>query len=186
MAMTYHELVKKVQTALAKADASKVEEHIAVQVNVTGEAEGAFYMEIAGGVLYVAPYDYNDRDALLTVDGDDMLAIAQGKVTLADAIAEGKVGIEGNYDKAVVLGATIPEKKAAAKKTAAKKEDLPVAEAPVEAEAGKPKRGRKKAVVETAADEAAPAEAAPVEEKPAAKKTTAKKTTARKTKKSTK
>ncbi|MBQ4465507.1 MAG: SCP2 sterol-binding domain-containing protein, partial [Oscillospiraceae bacterium] len=96
--MTYHELVKKVQTALAKADASKIQEHIAVQVNVTGEAEGAFYMEISGGVLYVAPFDYNDRDALLTADGADILNVAQGKISLEAAIAEGKVAHEGNYD----------------------------------------------------------------------------------------
>lgn len=158
--MTYHELVKKVQAALAKADASKIEEHIAVQVNVTGEAEGAFYMEIAGGLLYVAPYDYNDRDALLTVDGDVMLAIAQGKLTLTNAIAEGKVAVEGNYDKVAVLGATIPEKKAAVKKTAAKKEADVAAEAVAEAPAA-----------ETAAE--APAEKAPVEKAPA-KKTTKK------------
>ena len=88
--MTYQELVKKVQTALVKADASKIEDHIAVQVNVTGEAEGAFYMEIADRVLYVEPYDYNDRDTLLTADGAVVLAIAQSKTTLDAAVAEGK------------------------------------------------------------------------------------------------
>ena len=144
--MTYHELVKKVQTALAKADASKIEEHIAVQVNVTGEAEGAFYMEISGGVLYVAPYDYNDRDALLTADGADVLAVAQGKISLEAAIAEGKVVHEGNYDKTLALGSAIPEKKAAVKKTAAKKaeapaEAAPAAEAPVAEETAAPVEG---------------------------------------------
>lgn len=169
--MTYHELVKKVQTALAKADASKVEGHIAVQVNVTGEAEGAFYMEIAEGVLYVAPYDYNDRDALLTADGADVLAVAQGKVSLEAAIAEGKVAHEGDYEKTLVLGATIPAKKASAKRTAEKKaeEDAP---------AEKKKSGRKTAArkAETApVAEAAPVEVAPVEKKKPGRKPAAKK-----------
>ena len=152
MIMTYHELVKKVQTALAKADASKVEEHIAVQVNVTGEAEGAFYMEISGGVLYVAPYDYNDRDALLTGDGADVLAVAQGKVSLEAAIADGKLAHEGDYEKALVLGATIPAKKTPGRKPAAKAEENAPAAAPK-------KRGRKpkNAVTETAAPADAPA-----------------------------
>ncbi len=109
--MTYHELVAKVQAALAKADASKVENHIAVQVNVTGEAEGAFYMEISGGVLYVAPFDYNDRDALLTADGAEVLNVAQGKITLENAIKEGKIAHEGNWDKTLELSAVIPVKK---------------------------------------------------------------------------
>ena len=151
--MTYHELVKKVQTALAKADASKIEEHIAVQVNVTGEAEGAFYMEVSGGVLYVAPYDYNDRDALLTVSGEDILAIAEGKLTMEKAYEEGKVQVELSGDqslgKLLALAGVIPAKKAAAKKAAAKKEEAEVkeeapAEAAAPAEAEKPKKTTRK------------------------------------------
>ena len=169
--MTYHELVKKVQTALAKADASKVEGHVAVQVNVTGEAQGAFYMEIADGVLYVAPYDYNDRDALLTADGADVLAVAQGKVSLEDAVNEGKISHEGDWEKTLVLGGTIPMKKTAAKKETKKT----AAEA---APAAPKKRGRKPAAKK--AEETAAAEAAPKKRgrKPAAKKVeeTAKKT----------
>ena len=178
--MTYHELVKKVQTALAKADASKIQEHIAVQVNVTGEAEGAFYMEISGGVLYVAPFDYNDRDALLTADGADILNVAQGKISLEAAIAEGKVAHEGNYDKVLALGSTIPEKKAAAPKKAAaaeKKAEAPAEAAPAveapkaEAAPAPKKRGRKPAAAK-AADTAAAKPAA--EKKAAAKKNTKK------------
>lgn len=196
--MTYHELVKKVQTALAKADASKVEEHIAVQVNVTGEAEGAFYMEISGGVLYVAPYDYNDRDALLTADGADVLALAQGKLQMEAAIAEGKVACEGYYDKVMTLAATIPVKKAAARKKAvvaeaAVAETVEVAaetvETAAETVAEQPKkRGRKPAATkaETAAEQpkkrgrksaaTKKADAPADEKKPAGKKTTRKST----------
>ncbi|MDE7121650.1 MAG: SCP2 sterol-binding domain-containing protein, partial [Oscillospiraceae bacterium] len=108
--MTYHELVKKVQTALVKADASGITEHIAVQVNVTGDAAGAFYMEVKDGVLYVKPYDYNDRDCLLTGDGKEILAIAQGKENLKEAIMEAHVSCEGNYDKISLLSEIIPKK----------------------------------------------------------------------------
>ena len=169
--MTYHELVKKVQTALAKADASKIEEHIAVQVNVTGDAEGAFYMEISGGVLYIAPYDYNDRDALLTGDGADILAVTQGKLKLDAAIAEGKIAHEGNYDKTIALASVIPEKKAAAKKPAAEKK----------AAAPKKTLAKKAAAPKT---EAAPVEVAPAAEKKAAapKKTAGRKSTKKTTK----
>jgi hypothetical protein len=174
--MTYHELVKKVQLALAKADASKIEEHIAVQVNVTGEAEGAFYMEVANGSLFVCPYDYNDRDALLTVSGDDILAVAEGKLTLENAYEQGRLLVELSHDdslsKLLVLGGIIPVKKAVKKKA---EEEVKAEAAPAETD-----------VVEAPA-EAAPAEAAPAtpakrgrkpstEKKPvASKKTTAKK-----------
>ncbi|MBQ8079382.1 MAG: SCP2 sterol-binding domain-containing protein [Oscillospiraceae bacterium] len=154
--MTYQELLKKVQTALAKADASSIDQHIAIQVDVTGEAAGAFYMEInkEDKVLYVEGYDYRDRDALLTADGADVLAVAQGKITLEAAIAEGKVAHEGNYDKTLALGSIIPAKKVAAKKTEAEAAEKPAKKAPAKktaakkaeapaAAAEKPKRTRK-------------------------------------------
>lgn len=164
--MTYQELVKKVQTALVKADASKIEDHIAVQVNVTGEAEGAFYMEISDRLLYVMPYDYNDRDALLTADGADVLALAQNKLTLEAAVAEGKAAVEGDYDKLAALVATFPVKKATATKAAAKKAVADVAE---KAEKVKKTAAAKKTAAKKAA---APADAAEKPKKAAAKKTT--------------
>jgi len=162
--MTYHELVEKVRTALVvKADASKIEEHIAVQVNVTGEAKGAFYIEIKYGVLCVEPFTYNDRDFLLTGDGADVLAVAQGKKTLEAAVTEGILAHEGDWDKTLVLSNIIPAAKKAGKKKAEKEEakaeepaegqlafaeEAPAAEeaAPAPAEEEKPKKkgGRKK------------------------------------------
>ena len=126
--MTYHELVEKVQTALAKADASKVENHIAVQVNVTGEAEGAFYMEISDGVLYVAPFTYNDRDGLLTGEAEEILNVAEGKISIKDAAESGKIFCECNSDeqwqKVLTLGSVIPVKKTGRKPAAAKAEEV--------------------------------------------------------------
>ena len=45
--MTYEELVLRVRDVYENADAREVFEHIAVQVNVEGEAAGAFYLEVA-------------------------------------------------------------------------------------------------------------------------------------------
>lgn len=172
--MTYHELVKKVQLALAKADASKIEEHIAVQVNVTGEAEGAFYMEVANGSLYVCPFDYNDRDALLTISDADILAIAEGKLTMMKAYEEGKVQVdlphERSLEKLLLLGEAIPAKKAAVKKAAAKKEEEPAEEKAVEAAPAEEKPAKKAAAPKKAKAEA-------VEKKPAVKKAAPKKAT---------
>lgn len=161
-AMTYHELVEKVRTALVvKADASKIQEHIAVQVNVTGEAEGAFYIEIENGEIKVEPYDYVDRDILITCDAADMLAIAQGKKKFETALAKGAIKFEGSVPKATKLAAIMPTKKSTRKAKTEEAEETPVEEGQI-------------ALVEDA-----PAEA-PVEEKPK-KKTTRKTKTAEKT-----
>ena len=47
--MTYEEVVKEAQRIAAKGDASGIKEHLAVQYNITGEGEGAFYMEVKDG-----------------------------------------------------------------------------------------------------------------------------------------
>ena len=44
--MKYEELVKTLKDNYEQADASMVKDHIAIQFNVTGEAAGAFYLEI--------------------------------------------------------------------------------------------------------------------------------------------
>jgi len=137
--MTYPELVKKVQTALKKADASAVAEHIAAQVNVTGEAEGAFYIEIIDGTIKAEPYDYNDRDFLLTADEAEILAVAQGKKTLESAIVEGAIAHEGDWEKTLTLGSVIPAaKKPGRKPKTEESAPAPVEEAPVKEEAPAP------------------------------------------------
>ena len=203
-AMTYHELVKDIRTALvAKADTSKIEEHIAVQVNVTGEAEGAFYIEIKDGELVVKPFDYNDRDFLLTGDGAEILAVAQGKKTLEAAIVEGTIAHEGDWDKTLVLSNIIPsaeEPKAEEEKPKKKPGRKPKAEAEQSAEET-PAEGQLAFGEEVPAEEVK-AEETPVpaveevkaEETPASKKKsgrkprteTAKKTTKKTTKKTDK
>jgi hypothetical protein len=59
--MTYADMFSKVKGMMMEADVSTVNEHLAYQFNVTGEAEGIFYAEVKEGKLYVEPYEYYDR-----------------------------------------------------------------------------------------------------------------------------
>ena len=97
--MTYDDVVQCARDAYENADARHIYEHIAVQVNVTGEGAGIFYIEVAERSVCVEPYDYNDRDALLTLNADTVVALANGKIRLMDAINQGLVRIEGNTEK---------------------------------------------------------------------------------------
>ena len=67
--MTYRELVKELRNKYQKLDASKVEQHFAIQFNIEGEAEGAFYVEFSEGRIDVQPYEYYDRNLILTFRG---------------------------------------------------------------------------------------------------------------------
>lgn len=124
--MTYQEIVEKVQNVYEGANASKVNEHVAIQVNITGEGEGAFYIEVAEGNLTVAPYEYFDRDVLVTTSGENIIAVADGSLDITKAYMTGKIKAEGNLGKALLLknielNKEAKPKKASAKKTTAKK-----------------------------------------------------------------
>lgn len=121
--MTYEELVQKAKEIYEIADASKVKEHLAIQFNITGEAEGIFYLEIADGKVHIEPYEYFDRDVIVITNADTLIKIAEGKLGLETAYLTGKIKAEGNLGKALLLKEVSFEKpvKKAAKKTTKKK-----------------------------------------------------------------
>lgn len=101
--MTYGELVEKIKSAYADVDVSFISEHVAFQFNIKGEAEGAFYAEISDGKVKVEPYEYFDRDVLITTSAENLLNIAEGKLDPVKAYFTGKIKVEGNLGKAVLL-----------------------------------------------------------------------------------
>ena len=116
--MTYEEIVKEAQKLVSKADASAISEHLAVQYNVTGEGEGAFYMEVKDGKVEVQPYDYKDRDILVTADGQTILDMMSGKLDVVAAYLTHKISAEGDLGKADILKKLISGAKKAEKATA--------------------------------------------------------------------
>ncbi len=119
--MTYEEVVKEAQKIVAKGDASGIKDHLAVQYNITGEGEGAFYMEVKDGCIEVQPYDYNDRDILVTADAQTILDMMSGKLDIVNAYLTHKISAEGNLGKADILKKLIDSGKKA-EKAAAKAE----------------------------------------------------------------
>ena len=150
--MTYEKIVAKVKKAYEAADASKVEGHVAIEFDIWGEGEGAFYLEIADGKASVEPYEYYDRDAKLFCDAEKVNMLVDGKLTYAAAVADNAIGCVGNAEKVALLDLVVLKK--AARKTAAKKAAKKV-EAEVEKKAEPVKKAAKKAVkkVEAKAEE---------------------------------
>ena len=108
--MTFEAMFAKVKELLSGADVSGIGEHLAYQFNITGEAQGIFYVEVKDGTLHVEPYTYNDRDAAFTCSADTLFRIAQGKADPVAAVMLGKLKVEGNIDKALKLKQLIRKK----------------------------------------------------------------------------
>ncbi len=113
--MTYQEFFEKVKETFLDADASGIEEHLAYQFNITGEAEGIFYVEVKEGKLYVEPYEYYDRDAIFTAPAELLMKIAEGKQDPLLAYTLKKLKVEGDLGKALKLKDLIASRKKAEK-----------------------------------------------------------------------
>lgn len=106
--MTYEQIVAETRKYFDHADASLIQGHLAVQFNITGEGEGAFYVEVKDGKAMTEPYEYYDRDAIIYITGDTLVEILNGKLTLDDAYNELRLGIEGDLGAALLLKTITP------------------------------------------------------------------------------
>jgi putative sterol carrier protein len=101
--MTYEEIFQTAKEAFLKRDVSGLQNHMAVQIDITGEGAGAFYVELKDGALVVEPYEYYDRDLKLIVSAKNLLKLMDGSLDAGKAFALGKLKIEGDLGKALEL-----------------------------------------------------------------------------------
>lgn len=84
-----------------QSDVSDIDGHLAVEIDIVGEGEGAFYIELLDRKLYVEPYEYYDRDCKFIVTAEDFLKLADGSLNAVFAFTTGKLKVEGSLDKAL-------------------------------------------------------------------------------------
>ncbi len=124
--MTYEELVKKTKQTVKKIDTEAITEHMAIEFDIEGEGEGAFYVELDTGKAEVEPYEYYDNDCNVRMNAEALTELLAGKLDVSSAIDDEYITVEGDAGKleafAEVLKA-IPVKKAVSsdKKPVAKK-----------------------------------------------------------------
>ena len=101
--MTYEEIVDRVREDYENADARAIFEHIAVQFNIEGEGSGIFYIEVADRKVCVEPYDYYDKDALVVISSETLMALSKGTMTTEEALEMGLMKLSGNREKLKML-----------------------------------------------------------------------------------
>ncbi len=122
--MSYEEIIELVKGSINQSAAKAIENHIAVEFDIYGEGEGAFYVEINNGALIIEPYEYYDRDAKVIITADELAKLIKGEKTPEESVADGITMVEGDVNAALELLklAKAPQKKASEKKqTSAKK-----------------------------------------------------------------
>ncbi len=98
--MTFDELLIKVRGMAGRVDASQTD-FLAVQVNITGDNGGVFYVEVKDGNVNVEPYEYNDRNCAITMSNDNFNKLIDGKLNPVTAFTLGKLKVDGDVGKAL-------------------------------------------------------------------------------------
>ena len=98
--MTFEDVLKKARDMAATADISEIG-FLAVQINIIGEAQGVFYVEVKDGRVSVEPYEYYDRQCMITISGEDFFRLVRGELDPGKAYDEGALKAEGDLDKAL-------------------------------------------------------------------------------------
>lgn len=101
--MTFQSVVDQVREKFYPVDVSGIQGKVAVQFNLTGEGEGAFYAEVKDGKLSVEPYEYYDRDVILTMSASDLIKMMNKKLDPVMAFTLGRLKVDGNMDKALEI-----------------------------------------------------------------------------------
>jgi len=99
--MTYSGIVKEAKKTLKNVDTKKINQHLAVEIDIVGDGEGAFYVEFEDHKVHVEPYEYYDRDLLIRTDADTIIGVLSGKISLDKA--KEKSCIEGDLSKTAIL-----------------------------------------------------------------------------------
>lgn len=98
--MTFNEILEKVREQAKTTDVSGID-FLAVQINLTGENGGVFYLETKNGKTSVEPYEYIDRSCGITLDPDNFLKLMNGKLDPVAAYTMGKLKVDGDVGKAL-------------------------------------------------------------------------------------
>ncbi len=95
------EVLKVVRDNFKGKDLSSIKDKIAIEINL--KEDGVFYIEILNGTATIMPYNYNDRDALVTISKDNFLKLIAGKLDGVWAFTTRKLKIDGDIQKVIEL-----------------------------------------------------------------------------------
>lgn len=100
--VSYEDVVEMAKKKFMAADKTRIKYPVAVNVKLTGVADGIFYVYIDSENIYVEPYKYDDYDVEIEADTEEFVKVLNGKLNIYDALAA-DVKITGIVKKAVLF-----------------------------------------------------------------------------------
>ena len=101
--MTFEKRFLSLKRRFQSAEENPPAERFAVQITVTGQEQGTLYIANTERGFAVAPYDYRDHTAALTISGENLLKLFAGTLRLPRALADGRAQAEGELQHIELL-----------------------------------------------------------------------------------
>lgn len=98
--MQFEDLLTKVRSVASKVDVPE-RDSLAVQVNLTGDGSGVFYVEMRKGGVSVEPGAHDEHDCVITMAAMSFERMMEGKLDPMLGFTLGVLRVEGNMAKAL-------------------------------------------------------------------------------------
>ena len=95
--------MQKLQTVNAETLLYEPLEKPSFEIDIEGEGEGAFYVELDKDKVAVEPYEYYDNDCKIRTGAETLIDLVTGKIDAVKALEDGKISVDGDIEKALVL-----------------------------------------------------------------------------------
>jgi len=100
------DIIAEIKQKTANFDGSNYHGFLALQINLT-DIDKVFYVEVKEGKLTIEPFEYNDRQAKMTMTSANFQKMINGKLSGTTAFLTGKLKIDGSIEKCKELTALL-------------------------------------------------------------------------------
>jgi putative sterol carrier protein len=102
--VTLESILEEIKEKTKDFDGNNYHGFLAVQVTLKDIGK-VFYVEVKNGKLSVEPYEYNDRQANMTISAENFVKMINGKLNSVTAFLTGKLKIDGDIEKCKEMAA---------------------------------------------------------------------------------
>lgn len=103
--VTYENVVNEARACVKKIEVKNIKEKLAVEFDILGGGEGAFYICFTPEEIEVAPYEYYDHDFRIKGGVEAIVELLNGETDMESAMLNGCIYITGNASKLNLLKA---------------------------------------------------------------------------------
>lgn len=102
----FEDIMAEIEQKTANFDGSNYHGFLALQVNLT-DLDKVFYVEVKDHKLTIAPFEYNDRQAKMSMKSGNFQKMINGQLSGTTAFLTQKLKIEGSIEKCKELTALL-------------------------------------------------------------------------------